>query len=142
MSGPRARSHGLIVEALDDEWLIYDEVEQTAHCLDHRLALVFQSCDGRSVDDVSARVAEALGEAVSREWVEAALAALARAGLVEWPKRSSRRRFAAAAVAVGLTSVAVPAAAQSGSCIGFGQPCMPGLCCPGLRCAAGFCVPL
>ena len=46
---PRARSEGLVVEALNDELLIYDLATDRAHCLGAAAARVWRACDGRTL---------------------------------------------------------------------------------------------
>jgi hypothetical protein len=43
---PLRRSDDLVIEALDDELLVYDRINKRAHCLSAEAARVWQACDG------------------------------------------------------------------------------------------------
>jgi hypothetical protein len=45
-SRPRARQDGLLVEAVGEELLLYDQKSHTAHCLSPTAACVWRHCDG------------------------------------------------------------------------------------------------
>jgi hypothetical protein len=144
---PLARSERLIIEALDDELLVYDLDCDEAHALNASAAAIWRACDGAvTVAGISARVG--LSEAAVRSTVErlAGLDLLAP-GFVARPTHSRRavlrRGFvagAAATVAAPLiTSIVAPAAAQTTStCSGdFGSCQQTGDCCSGLICCGG-----
>jgi hypothetical protein len=117
---PRARSDGLLVEALDEETLIYDPERNEAHCLDAEAAAVWRGCDGVcSLSEISARTG--LGEEVAA----ATVGDLAARHLLE-PLGVSRRDVlrtlgvgaASAAIAIPLIrSIVVPTAAQAATCL-------------------------
>jgi hypothetical protein len=44
---PRARQDGLLVEAVGEELLLYDQSSHTAHCLSPIAACVWRHCDGK-----------------------------------------------------------------------------------------------
>jgi hypothetical protein len=43
---PLARSHGLVIEELGDELLVYDQLSDRAHCLGAKASTVWRACDG------------------------------------------------------------------------------------------------
>ncbi len=45
---PQMRAHGLVVDDLPDEVLVYDLDRHQAHCLNRSAALVWRACDGHS----------------------------------------------------------------------------------------------
>jgi hypothetical protein len=53
---PLARSHGLIIEELGEELLVYDQLSDRAHCLSAKASTVWRACDGEKT--VSALGAE------------------------------------------------------------------------------------
>lgn len=69
---PRARSQDLIVEALDDELLVFDQQNQECHVLNRAAAAVWRRCDGRTdVPKLAAAASEASGLPLgmkSRHW--------------------------------------------------------------------------
>src|SRR4051812_6427171 len=158
---PPGRREGLIVEALDDELLVYDSERAKAHSLNRVAATVWELSDGER--DVTAIAAAA---DVSEDDVWRALSQLEERRLLdgelprrmsgpEYSRRQAVRRMgligASAAFAAPLVkSIAMPSAARAGgpvSCIpenglcGSGETCdttgfMP--CCPtppGLSCS-------
>jgi hypothetical protein len=129
-SGPLARSHGLLTEALDGELLVYDLGGDIAVHLNTTAALVWRSCDGRrTVAELVTLVAEELGEAADEDVVLMALDNLSEHGLIisGYEERNgaavalSRRRFfrrvgvagAAALNAPVVYSLVVPTAAAA-----------------------------
>jgi hypothetical protein len=67
VEGPRlARSDDLVIEALEDELLVYDRTNKRAHCLSADAARVWQACNGKR--DATALSAElGLPQAVVRQ---------------------------------------------------------------------------
>jgi hypothetical protein len=52
---PLARSHGVIIEDLGEELLVYDQMSDRAHCLGASAATVWRACDGqKTVEALSA----------------------------------------------------------------------------------------
>ena len=47
-SNPKARQHGLVIQEMPDEVLVYDLDTNKAHCLNRSAALVWRSCDGNN----------------------------------------------------------------------------------------------
>jgi hypothetical protein len=124
---PIARSADLLIEDVDDEKVIYDEQTTQAHCLTPLASVVFDNCDGQSSPAELARVAsESLGEPVSEDQVQMALAQLEERELLASPPaiRISRRdmihksaAFGAAAGAAALIFTVDPTIAQAaGKC--------------------------
>ena len=147
---PRARTEHLVVQALDDEVLVYDGERHRATCLNALAAAVWERCDGLTTPaSIAASIAEEQEGTVPEAAVIVALAQLDRAHLLDVaplrgsaPASSSRRallkNLGVAAAAVPLvTSMAVPAAAQSGSCFLNGSGCTSGV-----QCCSGLCAPV
>src|SRR3954468_11667019 len=126
---PPGRREGLIVEALDDELLVYDSERAKAHSLNRVAATVWELSDGER--DVTAIAAAA---DVSEDDVWRALSQLEERNLLdgdlprrmsgpEYSRRQAVRRMgligASAAFAAPLVkSIVVPTAAEAGaSCV-------------------------
>src|SRR5207302_1646523 len=92
---PMARSENLIVEDLDDEVLVYDQLNARAHCLSGAAASVWRVCDGETtVTELAVRLD------------------LESNGLLEGPamfKGSTRREFSRKAAQIGGGVVATSA---------------------------------
>jgi Coenzyme PQQ synthesis protein D (PqqD) len=100
---PLARSEELVVQALDEETLVYDQKNHQAHCLGKLASLVWRHCDGRSsLDAVAERIHRQWSIPADHEMVQLALQELAEADLLqerplqpENGRRFSRRQLAA-----------------------------------------------
>jgi hypothetical protein len=146
---PRMREHGLVIDDLPDEVLVYDLDRHEAHCLNRSAALVWRSCDGRSAPaDIARRLTVELDALFSEDLVLLALNQLEKQNLLEQPatpaaqfvalsrRQMVRRLGLAAAVAVPLvTSIVAPTAVEAATCQASGNPCVPSkLCCSVLGC--------
>jgi hypothetical protein len=120
---PKARTEQLIIEEVEDEAVAYDLQTNVAHALKPLAAAVFSCADGgSSVAEIAAQVSRRLGEPVSGDQVEDALAELENVSLLERPsldvltqdpisRRTALKAFLAAGAGTFLiTSVAAPAA--------------------------------
>ncbi len=113
---PTARNHGLVVQEMPDEVLVYDLDTNKAHCLNQSAAFVWKSCTGsNSVGDI-VREFEASGKGkVTEDFVWLAIDQLSENDLLETtPERrfteQSRRQVLKT---IGLASVvAVPVIAS------------------------------
>ena len=133
---PLGRTEGLLVEEVGSETVVYDTDSREAHCLSPLAAAVYAHCDGRTATERLSELASTrLGEPVSPEQVDAALAQLEECGLLVAPpsgisRRQLVRRTAVATAAVSaapmITSIVTPAHAQS-----------PRLNCQNSQCASG-----
>lgn len=138
------RRDGLIVQKLGDEAIVYDRVSHRAHSLNRTAALVFDKLDGKTdLAGIGRQVGKALGPVPKDEIVAAAVNELASADLLR-PGSSLPRRTVLRGLAAGLlpvvATIAVPSAAAAGSCLTYGDPCIPfyaNLCCAGLACFHG-----
>ena len=147
--GPKARSEGLVVQALGEELLIYDLDTDQAHCLGPTAASVWKRCDGdRTVAQITDGLPPDAGS--SEEVVRRAISELAELGLLDaqesgmdWSRRELVLRVggagaAAAASAPLVKSIIAPTPAAAVTCRGATQTCggvaLP--CCPGLLCCA------
>jgi hypothetical protein len=120
---PKARTEQILIEEIEDEAVAYDLQTNVAHALKPLAAAVFSCADGsNSVADIATQVSHRLGEPVSSDEVEDALAQLENVSLLERPsldaltqdpisRRTALKAFLAAGAGTFLiTSVAAPAA--------------------------------
>lgn len=146
---PRMRAHGLVVDDLPDEVLVYDLDRHRAHCLNRSAALVWRYCDGsNSSAEIAQRLIAELDAPFSEDLVLIALNQLEKLYLLEQApaipaqfaalsrRQMVRRLGLAAAVAVPLvTSIVAPTAVQAATCIPPNQPCSTTIsCCSVLGC--------
>ncbi len=152
---PTARTEHLVRERIDDELVIYDQVNHVAHCLSHDAVLVWEQCEGRLTET---EIAHQL--TLSLEVVQRAIAALEERGLLEdgaaasgYSRRQAAIRIArigGAALAGPLVySIDVGSAAAAASHLAAGCPitaCTGVTSCPGSgtigtnsTCASGRC---
>jgi hypothetical protein len=107
---PVARRGGLLIRELPDELLVYDQEQHRAHCLNRTAAQVFRHADGtRTVGELALLLGPEAGETV----VEAALARLDEAGLLEGgaPPPGLSRREVVRRVGIG-AAILLPAVAS------------------------------
>jgi hypothetical protein len=153
---PKARTEQLICERIDDELVIYDQVNHVAHCLSHEAVLVREYCDGRLTETEIARQLT-----LSLEVVQRAIAALDERGLLDEDPAAasgySRRQAAIRLAKIGGAALAGPlvysidvgSAAAAASHLAAGCPvtaCTGVASCPGSSvlgtnstCASGHC---
>jgi hypothetical protein len=157
---PRARSSRLVLRDLGDELLVYDLERHKAYCLNRMARQVFRHCDGDTrIQDMAARIGDALGIRVDKQSVRLGLLRLEKAHLLEHPveltfrasRREALRNLGRAAVAVVplVTAISVPTSAQaqaSGICPTLGAACQSTADCGNpskCKCnPAGFCAPV
>jgi hypothetical protein len=106
VSAPLARTESLVIEDMDDELLIYDELNARAHCLSGDAARVWRACDGT-------RGTKALAEhlELDHDIVLTALSQIENVGLLDQGPSlngSTRREFAAKAGKIGVASAMAP----------------------------------
>lgn len=153
---PELRKHGLVVDDLPDEVLVYDLDSHQAHCLNRTAALVWRCCDGKtSPGEIARRLTAELDTPFSPDLVLLALDQLEKQHLliqatalpaqfaVLSRRQMVRRLGLATAIAVPLvTSIVAPTAVEAATCQLSGNPCVPSkLCCSPLGCntPAGTC---
>ena len=148
---PNARKEELVVQAVGDETIVYDERRSHVHRLNRTAALVWSRCDGRhTVADLQAVLQGETDSLVTEDIVWLALDRLEKEQLLAEPlvrpaeaARITRRDvLRKAALAGGLTLMIpvvqsmvapTPAMAMSVGCAKLGQtysatrPCCPGL---------------
>lgn len=104
---PMARTDGVITERIDDELVVYDQMNQMAHCLSPDATRVWERCDGRRSE---AEIARALDLAPSA--VQQALDELSGCGLLDHPPVPvggySRRQALGRIATVGGASFTAP----------------------------------
>ncbi len=123
---PVARSHSLLTEQVDSETVIFDEETKQSHCLAPLASVVFAHSDGRTSSAQLAEIAsERLGEPVSEEQVQVALAQLEERGLLSSPLSAgiSRRAMIHRSAVVGTAAATAtliftvdPMVAQAAAC--------------------------
>jgi hypothetical protein len=113
---PLRRSEDLIVETVEDELLVYDRVNQRAHCLSATAARVWKACDGSNdLTAISAHlslplelVREAVEELAASELLDQGLE-LVTVGSGNGNGRAiTRRELAARSAKVGAAAASVP----------------------------------
>jgi hypothetical protein len=131
---PRARRHGLLVDQVGDEIVVFDEERREAHSLNRMASIVWQLSDGaHSLTQIAAELTKELRVEVNEAIVLHALDKLASVHLLEDDdgtmveraptRRDAMKRVAAAGVAaVGLATVLsmtapTPAMAASGDTV-------------------------
>jgi len=146
---PRARTKGLVVQALPDEVLVYDLKRHKAHCLNSTAALIWKSCDGQTpLAEMVHILEQEMNTAVPEAVVVIALQQLGRAHLLEerihlarggarMSRREVMRRLGwGAAVALPLvTSIVAPTAVEAATCLPGGATCTTSA-----QCCSGFCL--
>lgn len=151
---PRARRRNLVVRDLvGGEVVVYDLQSHEAHSLNPSVAAVWRLCDGQtSAAEMAAAVSAELGQPMTQELVELAVAELSEASLLEeLPPAAvvelavSRREalghigkgaLVAALVPV-ITTILAPTPAAAGTCVPIG-----GACSSGFECCSGYCDPI
>ena len=139
---PKVKTHGLVVQELHNELLVYDLATNQACCLNRAAIQVMECCDGNTRAEAAA---VRLGMPEDMLW--ATLEGFRKAGILEdefdEPLASntvSRRRMLRQAAALGIalpivSSLVAPSALDAASCIGQSQPCTSTpQCCPGSTC--------
>jgi hypothetical protein len=151
---PKARSEGLIVQALPEETLVYDLDRDLAHCLNQTAALVWNRCDGsRTTKQIARAVSLELDHPLDERFVWLALDQLGRNHLLgDGPpsplvsglnRRDVIKALAvSAAIAVPVVaSIVAPLPAQAATCLPNGSGCEGSAeCCSGF-CNLGVCGP-
>jgi hypothetical protein len=114
---PLARTEDLLTEDVDGEVLVYDTTREIVCRLNSSAALVWRTCNGeRTVEEITAIVAEQLGEVADEDLVLVALDNLVAHGLLlsgfeeraASESRLSRRRFIGRVGVVGAAAAAIP----------------------------------
>jgi hypothetical protein len=145
---PEARRHGLVVQELSGEVLVYDRERDKAHCLNSTAALVWQYCDGKTPVSQIARAIEAeINAPVDEDIIWLGVEQLSKTHLLSeratlpthktgLSRREVMKRIGlAAAVALPVvTSILAPTAAQAANCLPSG-----GACTTSAQCCSGIC---
>jgi Coenzyme PQQ synthesis protein D (PqqD) len=147
---PKAREEDLVVESLGDETLVYDMRSHKALCLNRTAAAVWNRCDGRStLGKMADGLEQELHTPVSVNVVWLAIEELGRAKLLSnrpassVPAQALTRRAAIKKIGLGaaialplVTSILVPTAEASTTCVASQTPCSPGgvPCCNSAPC--------
>ncbi len=81
---PQMRAHGLAIDDLPDEVLVYDLERHQAHCLNRSAALVWRSCNGRSsAAEIARRLTVEVDAPFTEDLVWVALSELEKRHLLE-----------------------------------------------------------
>lgn len=145
---PRMREHGLIIDELPDEVLVYDLDRHEAHCLNRTAALVWRRCDGKTRSgEIARRLQSELNQPFNEDLVWLALRQLNQIHLLAEPvdlppklagisRRNVMRTLGIAAMVAAplVTSVVAPTATEAATCAGNNQPCTSKACCSGFTC--------
>jgi hypothetical protein len=100
-SKPKTRSHGVLVEDLDDGLVAYDSARQQAHALDAAAARVWRLADGtRTVEEISLRAG------LHPEVTEATIARLQEENLLVDDPALSRRKLLKRTAVIGAGALA------------------------------------
>jgi hypothetical protein len=113
---PCARTEGLLIEELPNEFVVYDKVRHRAHSLNRAAALVWKQCDGKTtVESIAARLRDEFEMGMDDCLVWSALDRLGEAGLlcerIEVPPdlcALSRREVARQLARIGGVSLLLP----------------------------------
>lgn len=90
--GPRAQDKRLLVKAVGDQLVVFDQSRQRLHVLSRTTAVVWRHCDGtHTVADLIGLVGDELGAPVDDSLITLALAQLDEAHLLEEPVASKTR---------------------------------------------------
>jgi hypothetical protein len=138
-----------LVEEVEDELLVYDKRDESAHRLNRTAAIVWRHCDGkRDVADLVEVVAAEVGEDLADEdLVRVALDNLAERDLIDGvserpPEETmvSRRRFIRRVGTVGVAALALPVVTSltAPPASAQGSPCECECYCP-CGCYCSFC---
>ncbi len=141
-----------IARQLSDEFLVYEEETNRAHCLNQTAAEVWKLCDGkRTIAQIVHTMEKQSRSPVDEQVVMTALTKFAKAGLLQngdalsshagtLSRREAARKIGVAAAALALpvvTSILVPTPADAASpCHTLGQPCPQG----NSQCCSGHCL--
>jgi hypothetical protein len=145
---PLARQDSLIIKELPEEILVYDQIEDKAHCLNQTAARVWRSCDGRtSVKEIARSLGGNTNSKSDEDIVWLALDQLRKFNLLEtaptkpahlagMTRRQAVARIGLAAIALPVVvSIVAPTAHAQGSTF------PPGICCVNPSdCASNNCV--
>jgi hypothetical protein len=157
---PRARKHGLLIQSISEETILYDKELDRANLLNPTAAFVWQNADGtQTVSEIASSMSNSFGTPVDDRVVWYALDQLSKKNLLQEhapvPFESmslTRRQMLSKAGMVGaafaipvVVAMAAPSVAQAQSCTGGapdGSPCgLPSQCCSGC-CSDLVCEPL
>ncbi len=113
---PRARQHGLLVDRVGDETIVFDEERKEAHSLNRMASIVWQHSDGsHSLSQIAAVLTRELQVEANEAIVLYALDKLASVHLLEGidttelERPTTRRDAMKRVAAVGVAAVGLPA---------------------------------
>jgi hypothetical protein len=113
---PRARQHGLLVDRVGDETIVFDEERKEAHSLNRMASIVWQQSDGKhSLSQIAAVLTRELQVEANETIVLYALDKLASVHLLEGmdaterDRSPTRRDVMKRVAAVGIAAVGLPA---------------------------------
>lgn len=126
---PRARTENVVIQELPDELLVYDLIQNQAHCLNKMATMIWQLCDGQtSATEIAILVGEESNVTIEEANIWLAIEQLRQAHLLEeptfFPSESAKftRRNAVKKIGLGaalalpwVTSVVAPTAVMAAS---------------------------
>ena len=147
---PVARTASLIVKEVDGETLVYDQENDTAHCLNDTAARVWKHCDGnKTIGEIATILGGEINANVKDDVIWLALDQLQKIKLLEdapakpvflagMTRRQMVARLGIAAIAIpSIVSIVSPTAQAQSSCIPQGSV----FCCVSQNdCCTGQCV--
>jgi hypothetical protein len=84
MNRPKTRNENIVVQAIENEILIYDLKTNKAYCLNETSALIYQLCDGKnSVADISLKLSQKLNQPITEDVIWLALDSFKKDNLLE-----------------------------------------------------------
>jgi len=147
---PVSRQRELVIQKIDNEFLVYDLRTNKAHHLTETAAFIWQHCDGKnSISDLKTLVENKFDTKINEDFIWLALDQLNRENLLEGKIPSygiSRREVlkkigVAAMVALPIVaSLSVPnTALATSTCGNICSPANPKTCAPGCTCVGSIC---
>ena len=113
---PRARQHGLLVDRVGEETIVFDEERKEAHSLNRMASIVWQHSDGaHSLSQIASVLTRELQVEANESIVLYALDKLASVHLLEGDdatelgRPTTRRQVMKRVAAVGVAAVGLPA---------------------------------
>jgi hypothetical protein len=113
---PRARQHGLLVDRVGDETIVFDEERKEAHSLNRMASIVWQHSDGaHSLSEIASVLTRELDVEANESIVLYALDKLAsvhlleRDDITELGHSTTRRDVMKRVAAVGVAAIGIPA---------------------------------
>lgn len=148
MNRPKTRNENIVVQAMENEILIYDLKENKAFCLNETSALIYQLCDGkRNVAEIARGFNEITKQPINEDLIWLALDSLKKNNLLEdesieinfngLNRRQVVKKIGLASLTALpiISSIVAPTAAHAAS----GLAALFAACTSPSQCASNFC---